>query len=166
MLYGPDFWFMAAFFLFIGLVGKRAWKFSTSQIDLRKALIENEIAESLRLRKEARALLDKMKTKDQEVEAHAEEILMHARVESERLQAEAAKEIEVFIKRREALASERIAHAENKAIKDIHARAIDVGIEAAGKIFQKSINPEKGSQLIDQAVEEIKKDLKWGKKAV
>ncbi|MBL0942053.1 MAG: F0F1 ATP synthase subunit B [Alphaproteobacteria bacterium] len=161
MLHDPAFWFMIAFLLFLGLVGKKAWKFVTAQMDWRKQSIENEIFEAVKLHEKAQAFLDEMKQKNQQAEQHAEEILAHARQESERLQAEATKEIEAFIKRREKLAEEKIAYAESQALKDIHTRAIEVGIEASEKILHTTIDQKNGAKLIDQALDEIERDVQW-----
>lgn len=161
MLTDPTFWFMVAFLLFLGLVGKKSWRFVTAQMDLRKCSIEDEIAEAIKLHEKAQALLEEMKRKNQQAEQHAEEILAHARLESERLQVEATKEIEAFIKRREKLAAEKIAYAENQALKDIQTRAIEVGIEACEKILHIAIDQKNGAKLIDQALGEIERDVQW-----
>jgi F-type H+-transporting ATPase subunit b len=164
MLNDPTFWFMVAFLLFVALVGKKAWKFATAQMDWRKQSIERELEEAIKLHNNAQAFLDEMKQKNQQAEQHAEEILAHARLESERLQAEAAKEIEEFIKRREKLATEKISYAESQALKDIQNRAIEVGIEASEKILHTIIDQKNGAKLIDQALEEIERDVQWNKK--
>jgi F-type H+-transporting ATPase subunit b len=164
MFNDPTFWFMVAFLLFVGLVGKKIWQFLIKQLDLHKQSIENEIAEAVKLHKKAQEFLKEIHKKNQQVGQHAEEILAHARFEAERLQAAAKKEMEDFVIRQEKLATEKIAFAERKALKDIHTRVIKVGLEVAEKILPTIIDRKNADKLIDQALEEIKQDVQWNKR--
>ena len=78
-------------------------------LDDRAAKIQSALDEAERLRAEARALLDSLKTRREEAEAQAAQMMRDAEEEARRLEADAKVKLEEQIARRTALADRRLA---------------------------------------------------------
>jgi F-type H+-transporting ATPase subunit b len=159
ILSAPETWVAVAFIILIVLVWKPAQKALLSALDARAARIEQELSEAARLREEAQALLAQYQRKHREAMKEAEGIVAHARTEAERLAQQAARDLEASLKRREELAMQRIAQAEQQATKDVRAAAVDVAIAAAERLLKEKLDGTKGDALIDQAIRELPSKL-------
>lgn len=159
ILSAPETWVAVAFLIFIILVWKPAKKALLSGLDARAARIEQELSEAARLREEAQALLAQYQRKHREAMKEAEGIVAHARTEAERLAQQAARDLQASLKRREELAMQRIAQAEQQATKDVRAVAVDVAIAAAERLLKEKLDGAKGDALIDQAIRELPSKL-------
>jgi F-type H+-transporting ATPase subunit b len=154
-LTSPETWVAAAFILFVVLVWKPASRVIVSSLDERAARIEKELNEAARLREEAQGLLAQYQKKHRDALKEAESIVAHARAEAERLSQQAARDLETSLKRREDLAMQRIAQAEQQAAADVRAAAVDVAIAATERLLKEKLDGAKGDALIDQAIKEL-----------
>ena len=154
-LTSPETWVAAAFILFVVLVWKPVSKVVVSALDDRAARIEKELSEATRLRDEAQALLTQYQQKHRDALKEAEGIVAQARSEAERLSQQAARDLEAALKRREELALQRIAQAEQQAAADVRAAAVDVAIAATQRLLKEKVDGAKGDALIDQAIKEL-----------
>jgi F-type H+-transporting ATPase subunit b len=154
-LTSPETWVAAAFILFVVLVWKPVSKVVVSALDDRAARIEKELSEATRLRDEAQALLTQYQQKHRDALKEAEGIVAQARSEAERLSQQAARDLETALKRREELAMQRIAQAEQQAAADVRAAAVDVAIAATQRLLKEKVDGAKGDALIDQAIKEL-----------
>lgn len=155
ILSAPETWVAVAFVIFVVLVWKPAQKALLSGLDARAARIEKELSEAARLREEAQALLTQYQHKHRDAMKEADQIIAHAREEADRLAQQAARDLEVSLKRREELAMQRIAQAEQQATADVRAAAIDVAIAATERLLKDKLDGAKGDALIDQAIKEL-----------
>ena len=89
----------------------------------------------------------------------AEEIIAHAKAEAERLAAQAAKDLEAGLKRREAQAMDRIAQAEAAALREVQNVAVEVAISAARQVLASSISADQAAKLVDGAIAELPQKL-------
>lgn len=145
-----SFWALVALVLFFvllaylkvpGMVGK--------SLDDRSEKIRADLDEARRLREEAQGLLAEYQRKRKDAEEEAEQIVASARREAEAVAKDSARKTEEFVERRTALAQQKIAQAEDQAIAEVKARAVDIAVEAArdiiaekaaaGKQFEKSL---------------------------
>lgn len=154
-LTSPETWVALAFITFVVLAWKPASKAIVGALDDRSARIQKELAEAARLREEAQALLTQYQTKHRDAMKEAEAILVHARSEAERLSQQAARDLEASLKRREELAMQRIAQAEQQAAADVRAAAVDVAIAATERLLREKLDGAKADALIDQAIKEL-----------
>jgi len=154
-LTSPETWVAAAFVLFVVLVWKPASKAIVSSLDDRAARIERELKEAARLRDEAQALLTQYQRKHRDALKEAEGIVAHAHAEAERLSQQAARDLEASLKRREELAMQRIAQAEQQAAADVRAAAVDVAIAATERLLKEKLDGAKSDALVDQAIKEL-----------
>jgi F-type H+-transporting ATPase subunit b len=93
--------------------------------------------------------------KQRDAMKEAEEIIAHAKAEAERLAQQAARDLEVSMKRREQMALDRIAQAEAQALKEVQNLAIDVAIGAARKVIGESLSPAQTALLVDNAITDL-----------
>ena len=93
-----------------------------SGLDKRGNMIRAELEDARILREEAQRVLADYQKKRQEAEAEAAEIVRTARVEAERLAADAQTKLADFVTRRTRMAEQKIAQAEAQATADVARR--------------------------------------------
>ena len=154
-----EFMVLIALAVFVFLIGRRAFNLLGVALDDRAEKIKNRIDEAARLADEAQAMLATYERKQRDAAEEADSILAGARREAERLTADAKRDLEAALKRREAQAMERIAQAEKAAIDEVRGRAVDVAIEATRKLLAERLTPKQQGALIDAAIAELPKRL-------
>ena len=92
--------------------------------------------------------------------AEAQAIVAHAREEAERIAAQAARDLQQSLERRQRLAEERIAQAESKAIDEIRAAAVDVAIDAARRVIVSELDERRGAAMLDTAIASLPQRLR------
>jgi F-type H+-transporting ATPase subunit b len=160
LLADPEFWVLLAVVIFAALVWKPMRQTIVGSLDSRAARIRAELDEARKLRDEAEQLLAEYRRKEQEAAAEAELIVTHAREEAERLAAQAARNLEQALARRQQLAEERIAQAESRALAEIRAVAVDTAIAAAREVIVSQIDDERGGALLDAAITALPQQLR------
>ena len=91
MFEDPEFWVALAFVIFLGILVKFGVpKMALSALDSRSDRIRQALDEAHRLRSEAQDVLAQYQKKRDEAEKEAQAIIENARIEAERLAAEAA----------------------------------------------------------------------------
>lgn len=128
-------------------------------LDQRADRIRNELAEARRLREEAQATFAEFERKQKDVAAQAEEIVEHARAEAEATAEKAKADVAASIERRLKAADEQIAMAEQRAVRDVRDRAIQVAIAAASDVLAQRLGDDQASTIIDESIETIGKRL-------
>ena len=156
----PEFWVLVAAVIFVAAVWKPARKSLIGTLDERAARIRAELDEAKKLREEAEQLLAQYEQRQREAAAEAEAIVAHARDEAERIAAQSARDLEQAVVRRQRLAEERIAQAEQKAVDEIRAVAVDVAIAAAREVIVAQIDEERGAALLDAAIAALPQRLR------
>ena len=155
----PAFWVAVAFVIFAAFM---LWKVSskiTDALDGRAAGISKELDDAAALREEAQALLASYQRKQRDALAEADDIVAQAKVEAERLAAEAEVALEAEIKRRTDMALEKITQAEAQVVQEVRNTAIDVAIKAAGSLIKDNIDEAKAANLINQSIGDIEGKL-------
>ncbi len=155
----PETWVAVAFVLFVALAGRAIWRAVAKMLDARAARIGAELDEAQRLREEAEALLAEYQRKQRDAKNEAESIVAQARDEAVRLRREAEENIRQTLERRERLALESIAQAEEKARAEVRNEAVDVAVAAARRILAETIDEKSGRALTDRAIAEVERSL-------
>jgi len=155
----PEVWVLLAVVVFLIGVWKPARKIILGGLDARAARIRDELESARRLREESQEALASYQKQQREVGAEAEVILAHARAEAERIAAQAARNLEETLERRQRLATERIAQEEAKALAEIRAITVDVAISAARQVIVAELDERRGAALIDAAIAELPQQL-------
>jgi F-type H+-transporting ATPase subunit b len=157
MLSDPTFWVAISTTAFIVLVIlAKAPAMIARILDARGAAIAKEIEEARKLREEAQALLASYEKRAREAEKEAQEIVVQARAESERLAVEAKKALDTQIARRAKLAEDKIAQAEAQAVAEVRALAADIAIGAAARVIGQQMTPERAAKLVDASIQGLK----------
>ena len=156
LLQEAEFWVGVAFVVFIGLmVWLRAPGMALSVLDSRAAKIRAELDEAERLRKDAEGLLAQIRTRREEAEKHAQEMLANAEVEARRIEADARERLEEQIRRRGELAQQKIAQAEAQAAADVKSAAAELATEIAAAVLSQRAQAMASDPAIDRAVAEL-----------
>jgi F-type H+-transporting ATPase subunit b len=157
---GGEFWVAVGFVLFVLLVGRTAYRVIAVALDDRSERIRNQIDEANRLAAEAQELLASSESKRREAAGEAEEIIARARNQADALAKHAADELEQALKRREHLATERIAQAEAAAIAEVRGRAVEIAFAATDRLLREQVKGKKASALIDAAIKDLPDKLR------
>lgn len=155
MLHDPTFWVAVALVVFVLLVTKPVSKMATKALDDRAEKIKKELDEAERLRNEAQDLLAQYQRKQRDAAGEAEAIIQHAKQEAERMDREGRARIKASLERREKLAMDRIQMAEQQAIDQVRARAVDVALAATQQVLADSLSASKANSLIDDAIKQL-----------
>ena len=149
-------WVGVAVAIFVGIMlWLKVPAMATKGLDARAEKIRAELNEAERLRKEAEALLASIRVRREEAERHATEMLANAEVEARQLEADASIRLEEQIKRRAAIAQNKIAQAEAQAAADVKAAAADMAAEAAAFVLARRAGAMSSDPLVDQAVADL-----------
>ena len=147
----------AALLVLVVLLAVKARGAILGVLDKRTDRIREDLAEAERLRSEAEGHLAQAQAREREAVAEAAAIIERARHDAQRHREKAAVDIEEAMKRREAMALERIAQAEAQALAEVRSTAVNVAVSAARDLVgrQISADPAKGSALIDEAIADL-----------
>jgi F-type H+-transporting ATPase subunit b len=159
LLRDPEFWILVAFVVVIVLLWKPAGRALTKALDDRAEKIRLDLDRAAKLRTDAQALLAEYQQKQRDALKDAEAILAQAKADAERLSAQAAADLEASLKRREQMALQRIAQAEQQALGEVRAAAVDIAIAATGKLLSEKLDAAKQDALVDGAIKELQGKL-------
>jgi len=160
MLAEAEFWVAIAFVIFVGvMIYFGVHNLITNALDQRSTRIRGELDEARRIKEEAQALLAEYRRKQQTAEREAAEIVAGAKLEAERLAAEAKTRMEEFVARRTRMAETKIAQAEAQALADVRAAAADAAVAAAEKILTETVKGGVADDLVSKGIAEIRSKL-------
>jgi F-type H+-transporting ATPase subunit b len=155
----PEFWVLLAVVIFLIVVWKPMRRAVVGALDSRAERIRQELDAARNLREEAQRVLNAYQRQQQEGAAEAQAIITHAKQEAERLAANSLRELEETLRRRQQLATERIAQEEAKAMDEIRAIAVDVAISASRQVISASLDERRGAALIDDVIAALPRQL-------
>jgi len=155
----PAFWVLVAFVITVALIIRPFLRFATTALDKRSLAIAERIEEAQRLREEAQDLLASYQRKQRNAVKEAEDIIDHARRETEIMGGRATADLEKAVEGREQMALERIAQAEAKAVAEVRGEAVDIALEATRRLLVEKLTGDKGDALINDAIMELPERL-------
>ncbi|WP_102960285.1 F0F1 ATP synthase subunit B [Mangrovicella endophytica] len=159
MVLDNSFWAFIALLLFFGIViYYKAPALAGRALDKRAERIRREVDEARELKDEATQQLAEFQRRRKEAEQEAKEIVAAARREADALVAEARQKSEEYVARRTAMAETKIAQAENDAIAEVRASAVDIAVAAAGRIIAER-NAGTSGNLTDRSIAEVRQRL-------
>ena len=159
MLHDPEFWILVAFVAVIILLWKPASRAITKALDDRALKIKSDLERAAKLRTDAQALLAEYQQKQKDALKEAESIMAQAKADAERMAVQAQADLEAALKRREQMALQRIAQAEQQALADVRAAAVDIAIAATGKLLAEKLDAAKQDALVEGAIKELQGKL-------
>lgn len=151
----PETWIALTWLIVVGLLSRPVFRALTSGLDKRRDSIRTRIEDAERLRAEAQEMLIVYQKKQREALKDAEDIVNTAKLEAQRLAAEAAQELDTLLKRREQQALDRIAQAEADALREVRNTAVDIAINATRKLLVESLSADQAAALVDAAIKDL-----------
>jgi F-type H+-transporting ATPase subunit b len=154
------FWALIALIIFMAIIFyMKVPGMVAGQLDQRAARISNELEDARRLREEAQQLLAEYQRKRKEAEKEADDIVAAAKREADSIVVEAKQKTEEYVARRTELAETKIAQAERDAVNEVRARAVDIAIEAAGKVLADKVDAKADADLFRNALGDVRAKL-------
>jgi F-type H+-transporting ATPase subunit b len=156
LLQNAHFWVGIAFLilviimLFVGVP-----KMLTGFLDGRAAAVQAQLDEATRLREEAQALLAQIKTRREEAERFAAEMMRNAETDAQRLHADARTRLEETLQRRSEQAERNIAIAESRARAEVTAAAADLAANMAERVLAGRLAAGAPDPLVDAAIGDL-----------
>jgi F-type H+-transporting ATPase subunit b len=153
-------WTAVTFAILLVVLGKFAWGPILQMIETREKTIADAI-ESARTERaaaeaaaaEMRAALEKARQESAALVRKNQAEVAAAKAE---LMAQAKKESEDLL----AAARKTIAEEKRQAIAELRSQAVDLAIEAAGKLVQASMDAKKQKQLVEEYLAQLPKDAR------
>jgi len=160
MLNDPVFWTGVAFAAFVAiLLYVKLPSVIGKFLDDRADSIRSELEEARNLREQAQSVLAEYERKQRQAEKEAENIIIQAKVEAERLAEDTRNKLEISLERRMKLAEDKISQAEIQALKEVRIQAAEIAIAAAETIIASEFPAKDASSLVDTSIKELKKAL-------
>lgn len=147
-------WVLISFLIFVGAAAKPLKKIILEALESKSAQISKDLTEAEAMKIEAASLLEKAKRRELEAQKEAADILEHAEKEAVRTREQALSDIALFVKNQKTHLEDRLKQLESNAVKEIHDHMVEVAVETAHDVVQKTLTPE-----VDQVftVHELKK---------
>ncbi|MCT8998601.1 F0F1 ATP synthase subunit B [Chelativorans intermedius] len=154
------FWALVALIIFLAILAYlKVPAMVNEALDKRAERIKNELDEARRLREEAQQVLAEYQRKRKEAEQEAKDLVAAAKREAKIIVSEAKAKTEDYVTRRTALAEQKIAQAEQDAVNEVRARAVDVAVAAAGEILASKVDGQVSKALFDDSLKAVKAKL-------
>ena len=161
MIINSTFWVAISFFIFFGgIIYLKVPHKINEVLDKLITDIENEIAESEKLRSEAKGLLDKSQSKLDTAQNVSNNILEQAKKDSDHLVLEMNDKFHKSSEIKKRLAENRILQMKDAALKEIKDVSVKIAIESVKKIINTSVDKSKLDVLFNKNLEETKIELK------
>jgi F-type H+-transporting ATPase subunit b len=160
MLATPELWVLVSFVLFLALlVYYQIPDKLVKALDNRANRIRAELDEARRLREEARQILSDYERKQRDAEKEVEDIIALARREADVFAEESRKALTESLQRRLKAAEEKIARAEEQAVKEIRSKAVDAAVAAAEVLIARELKDKSAESLVDKSIRDVSAKL-------
>jgi F-type H+-transporting ATPase subunit b len=149
------FWAWAIFLMLFLLLRKFAWKPLLAAVDAREKRIADSLKKAEEIQRAAADIAARQEAALAEAHAKAKGVLEEARGQAEefrkRESEKARKEADAFLDR----AKKEIALEENRARDAIRRETVEMALEAASKVLERSVNADDDRRLADRLVGEV-----------
>ena len=161
MVIDATFWVGVSFILFFaGLIYLKVPQKINEILNNLITNIKNEIAESEKLRAEAKTLLENSQIKLESAQKESNKIINQAKKESENLIIEMNDKFHKSSEIKKNLAKNKISQMKETALKEIKDNSIRLAVDSVKKIISNSIDKSKLDNLFEKNLQESKVVLK------
>ena len=161
MVIDATFWVGVSFILFFaGLIYLKVPQKINEILNNLITNIKNEIAESEKLRDEAKTLLESSQIKLESAQKESKKIINQVKKESENLIIEMNDKFHKSSEIKKNLAKNKISQMKESALKEIKDNSIRLAVDSVKKIISNSIDKSKLDNLFEKNLEESKIALK------
>ena len=148
-------WTILTFLTLLFLLAKFAWKPLLAALEDR----ENKIKNSLEDAKKAKAELERINAKSEEIIAkarsEAQSIRVEAKAATERIKADLKAKAEEDSKKIREEAEKQIRVEKDKAINEIRQEVVDLSLAVAEKVIKKNLSKEDNQGLIEDSLKNL-----------
>ncbi|MEM9781322.1 MAG: ATP F0F1 synthase subunit B [Pseudomonadota bacterium] len=160
LLYDSNFLTALSFAIFLGILYYAGvHRFLGKMLDDRADKIRADLDRARELREEAQGKFAEIERKRAEVDTIAEEIVTKAKADAEAAAAKADEDLKDSVARRLKAAEEQIALAEQQAVRQVQARAVEVAVAAAAAVLSEKMSDAAAGKLVDSAIKEVGQQL-------
>ncbi len=152
-------WVAIAFVLFIILIIRLGWSKITAALDERSANIKNELNEARNLREDAQSLLADYQRKKRDSEKEISGIIDKAKTDAENEIKYSIQKHKELLQRRKKTAEDKIAQAQERALKDITESIVELSISSAQNIIKEKLDDSHNNKLLNDASKKINKEF-------
>ena len=131
----------------------------SKSLDDRAGAIATQLAEAKSLLEEAQKLLSEYERRRAEAEREAQEIVAAAKRDADNIAEEARVKTSEYVKRREAIATQKIAQAETDAINDVKSKAVEIAISASTQLLGGRMDAKAAGDMFKSSLSEIKSKM-------
>jgi F-type H+-transporting ATPase subunit b len=149
---GSMVWTFIAFVLGLFVMWKFVYGPITSALEERDQKVEDSIAAAEVARKQAEAQMGQAKAELEQAQANAKRMVEEAMARAERQAAEAVRAADERAKQELQKARDTIAAEKRQAVQEIRALAVDLTIQATGRLLQMEVDAAKNRPLVEQFV--------------
>lgn len=153
----PTVWAWVIFVLLFLVLRKFAWKPLLQAVEAREKRIEESLAKAEEVQRAAAGIAARQEAALAEAHAKAKGVLDDARAQAEEFRRREMEktqgEATAFLDR----AKKEIALEEGKARDALRREVVDLTLEAAGRVLERSVTGADDRRLAEQAVDEIRK---------
>tara|TARA_B100001123_G_C15095829_1_gene941528 strand:- start:383 stop:880 length:498 start_codon:yes stop_codon:yes gene_type:complete len=161
MTIDATFWVSVSFFIFIGgLIYLKVPQKINNSLANQINLIKKELAESEKLKIEAKNLLSDYENKIDKSRKETQKIISVTKSESEKNILEKTKKFHQSLEERKKNFEQKIVQMKENAIKDIKDNSVKISIEAVEHIIKNSIDKNKLEKFYVKSLEQTKVTLK------
>jgi F-type H+-transporting ATPase subunit b len=157
LLQDATFWFAVSFVIFVAIAYPLARKPVAAVFDNYADKIRAELAEAERLRKEADELLAAAKKRQHDARHEAEELLKQAAEQAAALRAQAEKDMQATLQRREKQTADNLRVLEEQMAGDIRRHAASRALKAAEILLQDNFPANADQALIEKQIKQLAK---------
>jgi F-type H+-transporting ATPase subunit b len=154
---GLMFWTWLIFIILLLILRKWAWGPILGALDAREKRIQDALDGAAAERDEAQKLLDQQRQALAETRDEAQSILADSRKAAERLRAEMVDEARGEKDRIVAGARDEIRHERDQALDALRREAVDLSIQAAGRVLDKNLDSDENRRLVDEYIDSLVK---------
>ncbi len=154
MEFGPKFWILVSTVIFVALIAKPLGRVLGASLDKRAQRIQQELDEAVQLREEAQAMLASYQRKQKQALEESEQMIEHAKSESDRIIRAARRQMEEDFHRRTDLALQKIEQAEARASQDIRENAVEVTMKTARELILDHLHKKRADAILEDAINE------------
>lgn len=159
LLHDPTLWLVFSFAAFVVLAFVFGRKSVLGILDAKIDKIRNDISAAEKLQIEAEELLNQYKSNLQNASIEADRIIAKAKQQAEDIRAQAEKDFNDTMARRESMLKTRVEQMERSAIEDIRRYAAELAISATTEIIAQKLSDQKASALTDESIRHIGEKL-------
>jgi F-type H+-transporting ATPase subunit b len=151
----PESWVAITWLIVVLALARPVSKAIIKGLDGRRDKIRDRLTDAEKLRDEAQELLASYQKKQREVLAEAEAIITAAKAEAARLTAQASRELDELVLRREQQAIDRISQAEAEATREVRNQAVEIAVSATRRLIAETLPKDKATELVDAAIKDL-----------